>query len=333
MPSFSLSRNERLYVVKEVTYGTVPAIGNNDCCRFIEMALDNTVELIPRPDKTGSRSRTRGEMGRSFGRWSVRMSLAGSGVAGTLPDCDPFLEATFGKAATVVPATSVAYDLDDAIPSLSIASYRTPSTLNQRICHGAVVQEARFTFGANVAEARFSGEGQWTLGSMHFDAANTVQKGGLGAFPAEPVAPVTNGNMVIGFTGLITVDGSTIAYMKSGELIIRPANEVVKDTFNAYLPDSAEGDERQGSCTFIVDDKDETSMDNMLTKAVAKDPVTCIFQLGLNAGNIWTFTLRNVQLDHPTYTDGQRRFRANFGDNPAHATSLSSLDEFELAIT
>jgi hypothetical protein len=143
-----LSQNERLYVKKESAYATVPTFTGANCCRHTEFDAQSQRSRIDRQDKTGSLSSTVGISGRRNGpSFRVSMDLAGNGAAGVKPDCDPFLEAAFGAAGVIVAATSVTYSLADTSPTLSVASFRTPSTVNQRIAAGCVVNQLEFNWG------------------------------------------------------------------------------------------------------------------------------------------------------------------------------------------
>src|SRR5690348_13456642 len=125
MPNYALSRLERLYLQKQLTFGLIPGgnlsvpttanVADGDACLFIRMRLTSETSVIIRPDKTGSRSQTAGIKGRTFGRWSAEMSLAGNGAAGSLPDCDPLLVGLFGQDATIASGASCTYTFAEEI--------------------------------------------------------------------------------------------------------------------------------------------------------------------------------------------------------------------------
>lgn len=362
--NYSLSRLERLYLQNQPTFGVIPGgnlsspttatVTGTNCCRFIRMRLSKETAVIVRPDKTGSRSQTVGILGRAFGRWNMEMSFAGHGTAGTVPDCDPLLEALFGQPATVVGGTSCTYTFNDNIPMVTIWSFRQPSTLDQRVLHSAVVQEATFNIGQDGAGTwSCQGEGVSLLTSNGFSSADAITRGGLSAFPTEPGSPVTNGNILAGFTGLVQVqepganvgsdgwDGNTlspgtaqtIAVIRTANIRVQTQNMLVKDTFGSYYPTLTEGGERTVSTSFSLYDSDDTSTENIKQASYDKTPVTIVYQLGTVAGNIWTFTLSNVQLATYELNDQQLRFSMDVGESRTYSTTLSSLDEMSLVIT
>ena len=120
--NYSLSRLERAYLQKQPTFGTIPnasgtaSVSNSNACRFMRMELQNEVALLERPDKTGTRSQEGMTSGRKVGRWSIEMSLAANGTAGTVPDCDPILVAMFGQTAAVGAGTVSVSSSTDATP-------------------------------------------------------------------------------------------------------------------------------------------------------------------------------------------------------------------------
>jgi hypothetical protein len=331
--AFSLSRNERLYLNPEATFGTIPAFTGSDACRIIKATLVPDVALLTRQDKTGSRSRTAGVAGRKSGKWSVEMSLAANGAAGVVPDCDPILQAIFGQAATVSSGVSVSYALNDAIQSFAMASYRTPASVMQRIAFGCVVQEATFNLGQDIATVSASGECLWVVDSVNFSATDATGKGGLSSFPAEPASPVTNGGIIAGFTGSATFDSNVLANIRTATLKIGTGNSIVKDTFGKYYGDSAEGDLRNVTLSFSLYDQDDAGTTNLYQKAISKTPINVTLQIGTVTGNKWTFTIKGLQLAVPNLDDSQRRWSASFGDSAASGSSLTALDEVALTIS
>jgi hypothetical protein len=351
MANYAISRQERIYLFSETTFGTIPTVVNASCSRHINAGLMAVVNNYPRPDKTGTRSQVIGLLGRKSATWNLSMSLAGNGTAGTVPDCAPILRALFGVAGgggtgeTIVGATSVTYALQDPsiIPSLSIYSFRTPATETQRIVLGAVVAEATFTMGQNIATWSANGTGIWCLDTettsnqTTFNVAGNIpdatQKGGLATFPVEPAAPVTNGAPTVGFTGSATFDGTVIAEIQSATLRVRTGSVVATDTFGSYYPVLAEGEQRTVGLAFTVYDSDGAGIKNLKAKAQTQTPMTVTLVMGTIGGNIWTFTLNNVQIAQPSYDDSRNRYMCVFPESMAHATSITVRDEITLALT
>jgi hypothetical protein len=338
MSFFALSRLERLYLQLESTFGTIPnssgtaTLAGSNACRLVKGTFMPQVALIKRPDKTGTRSQLVGVLGRKYASWTIDMSLAPNGAAGVAPDCDPLLQGVFGQAPTVVSSTSVTYNLADTIPSLSMWSFRQPSTIEQRCTFGAVVQEMVLEAGPDVAMLKFSGDALWTLGANQFSVADTIQKGGLTSFPTEPSSPVTNGPMLVGFVGSIVIDSDTIVTLRTATMNMKTANVVIRDTFGTYYPTSAEGDERDFTLDCSIYEDDSAAYATMIAISEAKTPVTVVLTLGNVAGATVTTTLKNVQFAAPSQEE-QRRYITNWSGSVAHATSVAVKDEAVMAWT
>jgi Phage tail tube protein len=341
MANYAITRQEHVYMQPEATFGQIPntagtaTLAGSNACRHINAGLVAVVNNYPRPDKTGTRSQVVGLLGRKSATWSLSASLAGNGAAGVAPDCGAILTALFGIAPTVVAATSVTYNLSDPspIPSLSLYSFRTPSTLAQRVIAGAVVGEATFQLGQNIATWSASGSGIWCLDSDNFSTSDVTQKSGLTAYPAEPATPVTNGNSTVGFTGLATFDGNVIAEIQTASIRLRTGSVVALDTFGSYYPVLAEGEARTVGLSFTIYDSDGTGIKDLKAKAITQTPITITLQIGTIAGNIWTFNLANVQVAAPTYDDSKNRYMCVFPESMAHATTILVRDEIVLALT
>jgi len=225
---------------------------------------------------------------------------------------------------------NVKYAISDAILSFCLWAFRTPAALQQRVGFGCVAQEATFNLGQDVATWTANGEGLWVLDSDNFSSADSTQKGGLTTFPVEPASPVTNGGIIAGFTGRAVLDGKTLANIKNATLRIQTGNVTVKDSFGSYYPDSAEGDERNVTVDFTVDDQDDTATKNLYTKALDKTAIEIILNIGTVVGSVFVFYLKGVQLPVGTLDDGQRRFQRSYSGAKAHGSSLTSLDEVAL---
>lgn len=328
-----LSRLERVYVKPDVTFGTIPTFGNSNALRHIKVTMDNDIALLIRRDKTGSRSATQGVRGRGFGKWSYEGSMAPSGVNGTIPDFDPIFQALFGQASASA-GGGVQYTFADTpIVTFSMASYRQPSTVNQRIAFGCTVDEATFNVGQDIAEWTATGESKFVLESDYFSSASTEEKGGLGGFPSEPGSPVTNGGIIAGFTGSVSMGGTSIARLRTAVIKVKPQNVLIKDTFGHYLPDDTAGDVRIVTVVPTLYEEDVAGVQALHTAAITKAPLDMSFTIGTVAGSIVNFALKNVQLMATQYDDSGLRYSNSFGESRAFGTSITSKDEIVITIT
>jgi hypothetical protein len=251
-----------------------------------------------------------------------------------------------GTAGTAARA-KVSYTFVDTIAQFALWSFRTPSTLDQRVANTCVVSEVSFTLNQDVATWSANGDCLWVLGSNSFGIADAYQAGGLTTFPAEPSAPVTNGTIVPGFTGRFVAGSaaknSTLAGYSTAALSfptirnvsirIQTQNMLVRDTFGSYYATLSEGDVRNVSISFNVYDDDGTAVNSLKQWADSVTAVDFVINLGTTPGNTWVHYLKNVYLATSVLGDGQLRFDVSFGDSRATASSLMLLDEYSLIIT
>lgn len=333
-----LSKAQFLYALAESIYGTIPNTAGTasfvaaNACRFESLTTDGDQSEVVRPDKTGYLSAPLGAGGRKSAGWTAKMSMAGNGVAGTKPDCDPFLQAAFGKAGVFSPGVSCTYGLDDLSPSLSIFNARDPATLTQQIALGSVVKTMKIPLGQDNASLEFSGPARWVLDSTAFATSDTIGKGGLTAFPVRPPSPVYNGNMALGFLGTVTIDGQAYGTFRSGNINCDFGRELPQDVYNSYYGNLPGQDVRNITVDWTMYDDDSANLIALKIKAMAKTPVNLVFVIGTTAGNIWTWTVKQVVLDVPKYDDSARNYAVKMSGK-AHPTADSAKDELGLVIT
>jgi hypothetical protein len=320
----SSSRLERVYFTKEANYGTIVAPTGASAVRNIKLALEEDIALLRRRDKTGTRSGVAGVRGRSDGKWSFEASLVGSGTAGTPHDI--LFQLLFGAA----PAAGV-YSLSDTILSGNLWSYRQPSTIEQRVARGAVLQNFEFTLGQDVAEFRCDGEHANLVTSANFAALPTAGKGGLGSVPAEPGTPVyTDAGLIAGFTGAITIDAQTVATIRQATIKGSTGNELIKDTFNSYYATGTQGGVRNFTFSFNAYDDDSAGIADLKAAATSKAQVNATVQIGSIAGSICTFQINGIQLASPTMDDSGLSYVVTFPDSPFVGTDPTLRDELTM---
>lgn len=337
----SLTVNSRLqtsYIMRETTWGTAVTPTNGSRNLMVSLQLSPTAPLIPRPDKTGSLGEILGIPGRRAGTWSTQFSAAGSGAAGTAPDSAALIEMVFGKAVALVGGVSATFALDDLSPSCSIYNYNAPSTATQQVGIGSIGNKFKASIGADMPLIDISGESLWIYDTEQAadGATDTVAKGGLGSFPAEPSTPTTNGTPPQGFKGVITLDGNAYTTLLTADINLDVARELPKDAFNSSYPAGPVAGLRTIGCNFTIYDDDSANLISLKKKAMAptnpKPTSTLVFQLGTIAGNIWTYTLRNTILN-PYTLDYSRTRRALQFTGKSFDTTIGAKDAITLACT
>jgi hypothetical protein len=251
-----------------------------------------------------------------------------------------------GGATGTMSRVKLTYTFQDQITQFALWSFRTPSTLDQRVGNNCVVAEASFALNQDVATWSANGDCLWVARSSDFANYDIYQEGGLGAFPSEPSTPVTNGVVIPGFTGrfvawqsvastsaaAFAANAQTFSTIRNVSVRIQTQNLLVMDTFGSYYATTLEGDTRQITISFNIYDDDSTAVNTIKSWGDEKQPVDFVVNLGTNIGNIWVFYMKNVYLANHVLGDGQLRFDAAYADSRATTTTLAVRDEFTLVI-
>lgn len=334
MSNAAYTRNQMCFPVLESVFGTAVVPVGADACLITSLTTQASQAEIPRPDKTGSLGEVIGMPGRKTASWSAAMSMAGNGAAGTEPDCDTLLQLIFGKAVTKSAGVSATYALDDNNYSASIWHYNDPSTVAQYLALGAVCHQLKINFGGDVPSLDFSGSALWVLDSDQLadGTMDSVGKGGIAAWTARPT-PTVNGKPPAGFTGAITLDGQAYSTLRQGSITLAVARNLPGDVFNTYYSAAPTPGARVVTVEFGLYDDDSATLKALKQKAFNKTAVTLTFQIGTVAGNIWTFTVKNVMLPAPTLDYGSDRRALSFSGAHAHDTTIGAKDALALVIT
>lgn len=337
--AYAQSNLQGLYLQKEASWGVIPnssgtaTLAGSNACRAITATLKGQRGRIDRPDKTPTLGRTVGTPGRRTTSGAISMSMAGNGAAGVAPDCNPLLISAFGADPVITPSTKVNYGLSSAaIPSLTAWSFRKPSTVTQQALFGAVVQTMRVSIGQDVATLDFDLEGKWCIDNDQFATAETEAKGGLTTFPSEPGSPVTNGNMVIGYKGAVSIDGNSYDTVRPATITLALDRELPADGFNTDYKLSPGAGIRTVTVDLSLYDDDSANLKTLKGKAFDQVPIDIVFTVGTVAGNRWKWTLKNVLLPAGDYDDSQRRYVFNISGAQAHQSNGSTEDELALEI-
>lgn len=249
-------------------------------------------------------------------------------------------------ASGTISRAKLTYTFIDDITHFTLWSFRTPTTLDQRVGNSCVVTEATFNFNQDVATWQANGDCFWVLRSKDFSVSDVYQKGGLGSFPNEPSTPVTNGTIIPGFTGRFVAGQSigttsaaaystaavTFPTIRNATIRVQTNNLLVRDTFGSYYATLTEGDVRNITLTFNIYDDDSTGVNTLKTWGDNKTPVDFCINLGTVVGNVFVFYLKNVYLAAHVLGDGQLRFDAAYSDSRATTSTLAVRDEFSLIV-
>lgn len=294
--------------------------------------------------KTGVRSPMLGVRGRQGVTWSLSKEIIPSGAAGTAPDDDCILQAIMGAAKTVVASTSVTYNLGEALYYLFLARFnKTPglSSPTNLYVLGGVPQTVKFTLGGNFLMCSIDGVGIGAGDSQNFSGyaggQDAVLGGALTTYPAEPGSFSALGNVIPGFgSGAgFKFNGSALAEARgTAEITLNLGIDVIGDAINdAYTIGFVPGLRQISVSKIQCIDSDGTVLNALKAAARTKSANVITMQSGNVAGSIATFTLNNVQLGSPSWTENGAALDISFDNSTAAETTISAADDMTIAFT
>lgn len=344
------SRLQTLWAQPLATFGLVPnASGVWTATTAIKQRFDEFTMQSGNPVNSptyfiGHSSPLIGTRGRQSASWSLSMPLIPSGAAGTAPDADPILQAIMGVAPTIVATTSVTYPLSDAQVPLGLFWYNKNSNetapTNYFINSGCPTS-ATIILNQNFVSMKVNGFAYGRADSDNFTVGYTGGDaglpGGLTTYPAEPGTATQNGNVIPGYGNgaTATFDGtSTLELRAQVEITIDTGLEGLADSFsNAYQIAAGRALRTVKLSKIQCVDSDGATILNLKKKAFLKTPITIVLAVSGGAGNIFTFTMKNVQLGNAELTVNGGFLDIVWSDNQAHATSASVTDDFAIVCT
>lgn len=219
----------------------------------------------------------------------------------------PFTEA---PAAGVAVGAAVAYAPATELPSVSIFDYWSPNTAVQRILPGAAVDEMRININGDFHEFEFSGQAADLIDTGSFNAGQAA----LTAFPEEPAADtfdysVVPGNLGQAWLGAIEERFCTLT---SAELVLSNSLDMRNREFGCETSRGVAGGVRNVSMNFSLYEKDNDSTRALYQAARSRSPISIMFQLGQQQGQLFGLYLKSVIPEVPEFDDSDNRLQWKF---------------------
>lgn len=329
-----LNPNDERYFAQAATWSATVAatLVTADGLQVKSVSFTGKTNAIQSQVKTGSLGRPVGRRGRRAASFSITVPLKGSGVAGTVSDIDQILGALFGvTTGTVVAATSVTYQIAEATIGLTIGRFRDPSGANvwNQVLHGGLIDAFEISFGGEEeAFLTVSGPAVDVIDKPNF-ASNPAY--GLGAFPTEPSAPTFLGLSALAFVGSITINGVSTFKLASGR-IFGTLSRAIRPSFGTYYADVPISSIRTLGVDFTIYEEDTAAQAALRQLGRTVGSCDAIIALGDVAGNINTFTIKNITFSEPDSQESDQESLLSFSATAA-ATSAVLNDELKLVQT
>ncbi|MEN6604634.1 MAG: hypothetical protein ABFD86_19655 [Bryobacteraceae bacterium] len=214
----------------------------------------------------------------------------------------PAAGATAGATATYSPATD--------LPSVSVFDYWSPGTSVQRILAGAAIDEMRVTINGDFHEFEFSGLAADVIDSGSFNQG----QGALSIFPEEPAMGSFDYSVVPGHLGQAWLGAfeEQVYTITSAELVVNNSIDLRNREFGCETPRGVAGGMRNVSMNFSLYEKDDDSTRALYQAARSRSPISIMFQLGQQQGQLFGLYLKSVIPEVPEFDDSDNRLQWNF---------------------
>ena len=224
-----------------------------------------------------------------------------------------------GPAAGTEIAPSISYIPATALPSASIFDYWDPSTALQRILCGAAVNRMTVTVNGDFHQFEFEGMAQDLIDSSSFAAG----MGQLSSFPAEPVIgsfdySIVPGNMGEAWLGSTPGQFYTIT---SGTFQLDNGLDLRSKEFGTNLPQAIAPGPRSVTAAFSLYELDDAATQGLYQAARQQSPVSVMFQLGQQTGQVVGVYMMSVVPVVPEFDDSDNRLQWKFQGSKAQGTA------------
>ena len=205
---------------------------------------------------------------------------------------------------------TLTYFPGNSLRSASIFDYWSPRSSVHRILAGAAVNRMRVSINADLHNFTFSGAAQDLLDSASFEAG----QGGQNEFPEEPplVAQsysVVPGNLGQAWLGNIAEQFFTVT---GAEIVLDNNLDMRSREFGLSVPQCIAPGVRSVIANFNLYEKPDEATKVLYQAARQRSPVSVMFQLGIQTGQICGVYLPSVVPEVPEFADDETRLEWRF---------------------
>jgi len=199
-----------------------------------------------------------------------------------------------------------------SLPSLSIFDYWSPEAAVHRILAGAAVDRLRVNINSDFHEFTFSGAAQDLLDSASFESG----QGELDEFPAEPPLTPDSYAVVPGNLGQAWLGSSPERFLTltEAEVILDNNLDVRAREFGSMGPRCIVAGERYVAASFSLYERPDEATKSLYQAARQRSPISVMFQLGIQPGQMCGVYLKSVIPEVPEFADDETRLEWRFRD-------------------
>lgn len=223
----------------------------------------------------------------------------------------PGAGAAIGATCTYFPATE--------LPSATIFDYWSPATAVQRILCGAAVNRMEVAVNGDFHEFHFSGLAQDLLDSSSFAEG----LGALSTFPEEPALEQFDYSIIPGHMGQAWLGSTPSQFytITSATFTVDNDLDLRAKEFGSNVPKCISPGQRSVTVDFELYGLDDDATTGLYQAARQGSPVSVMFQLGEQEGQLMGVYLKSVTPEVPEFEDTEARLRWKFSGSRAQGTA------------
>ena len=204
------------------------------------------------------------------------------------------------------------------LPSVSVFDYWSPATAVQRLLHGAVVDEMQIRVNGDYHEFQFSGLAQDVLDSSSFSSGVAP----LQSFPVEPASSSFDYSIVPGNLGQAWLGTAATEFFTLTNATVGLKNNLESRAreFGSRVPLAMAPGRREVMATLELYSQDDAATIGLYQAARQESPISVMFQLGTNSGQMFAVYLQSVIPAVPEFDDRQNRLQWQFRSSRAQGT-------------
>lgn len=218
---------------------------------------------------------------------------------------------------------SISYFPATELPSVSLFDYWDPATAVQRLLSGAAVNQMSVTVNGDFHQFGFNGMAQDLIDSSSFAS----RSGQLTVFPAEPALGAFDYSIVPGNMGEAWLGSTPSQFytITSGSFQLDNSLDMRAKEFGTNLPQAIAPGERSVTANFNLYELNDTATPSLYQAARQQSPISLMFQLGQQAGQVMGVYLMSMVPVVPQFDDGDNRLQWKFQSSRAQGTTNNEI--------
>jgi hypothetical protein len=218
---------------------------------------------------------------------------------------------------------TISYFPATELPSVSLFDYWDPATAVQRLLCGAAVNQMSVTVNGDFHQFGFSGMAQDLVDSSSFGSGS----GQLTTFPAEPTLGAFDYSIVPGNMGQAWLGSTPNKFytITSGSFQLDNGLDMRAKEFGTNQPQAIAPGERSVTANFTLYEMNDTATPSLYQAARQQSPISVMFQLGQQAGQLMAVYLMSMVPVVPQFDDSDNRLQWKFQSSRAQGTTNNEI--------